>query len=120
MGSVFTRLFRPDPQEVWIRLSKPLLDKYFQTVQLSEEDLVHQAALINFHFQEDPTLPPEAQLDFVAQFKLYLLLSTRVKLADIVENNFEKLGGRREAWNFYRTTCETFLVRPEPFPRSRL
>ena len=120
MGSVFTRLLRPDPQEVWIRLSKPLLDKYFQTVQLSEEDLIHQAALINFHFQEDPTLPPEAQLDFVAQFKLYLLLSTRVKLADIVEKNFEKLGGRREAWNFYRTTCETFLVRPEPFPRSRL
>ena len=120
MGSVLARLFRPDPQEVWIRLSKPVLDKYFQSVQLSDEELIHQAALVNFHFEEDPTLPPESQIDFVAQFKLYLLLSTRVKLADIVEENFEQLGGRKEAWNFYRVTCETFLVRPEPLPHSRL
>ena len=66
MGSVLARLFRPHPLEVWIRLSKPVLDTYFQSVQLSEEDLIHQAALANFHFEGDPTLPPEAQLDFVA------------------------------------------------------
>ena len=120
MGSVLTRLFRPDPQDFWIRLSKPVLDKYFQSVQLSDEELIHQAASVNFHFEEDSTLPPESQLDFVAQFKLYLLLSTRVKLADIVEENFEELGGRKEAWNFYRVTRETFLVRPEPLPHSRL
>ena len=88
MGSVLARLFRPDPQDVWIKLSKPVLDKYFESVQLSDEKLIHQAALVNFHFEEDPTLPPAAQLDFVEQFKLYLLLSARVKLADIVEKNF--------------------------------
>ena len=104
MGSVLARLFRPDPQDFWIRLSKPVLDNYFESVQLSDEELIHQAALVNFHFEEDPTLPPESQLDFVAQFKLYVLVSTRVKLADIVEENFEKLGGRKEAWNFYRAT----------------
>ena len=38
------------------------------SAQLSEE--VHQAALINSHFEEDPTVPPEAQVDFVDQFKL--------------------------------------------------
>ena len=67
--------------------------------------------------------PPAAQLDFVAQFKLYLLLSARVKLADIVEKNFGRLGGRREAWNFYRSTVETFLGRPHSLysiPHSRL
>ena len=88
MGSVLARLFRPDPQDVWIKLSKPVLDKYFESVQLSDEKLIHQAALVNFHFEEDPTLPPAAQLDFVEQFKLYLLLSARVQLADIVEKNF--------------------------------
>ena len=81
MGSVLARLFRPDPQDVWIKLSKPVLDKYFGSVQLSDEKLIHQAALVNFRFEEDPTLPPAAQLDFVAQFKLYLLLSARVELA---------------------------------------
>ena len=123
MGSVLARLFRPDPQEVWIKLSKPVLDKYFESVQLSDEKLIHQAALVNFHFEEDPTLPPAAQSDFVAQFKLYLLLSARVKLADIVEKNFGRLGGRREAWNFYRSTVETFLGRPHSLysiPHSRL
>ena len=101
MGSVLARLFRPDPQDVWIKLSKPVLDKYFESVQLSDEKLIHQAALVNFHFEEDPTLPPAAQLDFVEQFKLYLLLSARVQLADIAEKNFGRLGGRREAWNFH-------------------
>ena len=59
MGSVLARLFRPDPQDVWIKLSKPVLDKYFESVQLSDEKLIHQAALVNFHFEEDPTLPRE-------------------------------------------------------------
>lgn len=117
MGSVLARLFRPDPRDLWIKLSKPVLDKYFKSVQLSDEELIHQAALVNFHFEEDPTLPPEAQLDFVAQFKLYLLLAARVELADIVEKDFR---GTREAWNFYRSTVETFLGRPHPLPRSRL
>ena len=64
---------------------------YFQSVQLSDEELIHQAALVNFHFEEDPTLPPESQLDLIAQFKLYLLFSTRVELVDIVEENFENV-----------------------------
>ena len=53
MGSVLARLFRPDPQDVWIKLSKPVLDKYFESVQLSDEKLIHQAALVNFHLEED-------------------------------------------------------------------
>ena len=92
MGSVLARLFRPDRQDFWIRL------------QLSYEELTHQSALVKCHFGEGPIL-----CHLSLNWTLYLLLSTRVKLADTVEENFGKLQGRREAWNFYRAACETFL-----------
>ena len=110
MGSVLARLFDLTPQDVWIKLSKPVLDKYFGSVQLSDEKLIHQAAWSTFalrkillcHLQLNWTLLPSSSCTYFCQRGWNLL---------------------REAWNFYRSTVETFLGRPHSLhsiPYSRL
>lgn len=118
MGSVLARLFRPDPQEVRIRLSKLVLDRCFHLVQLSAKDVLIRQLVSTSTLRKIQLC--HQKLNFVAKFKLFLLLSRSAKLAAIVEETFESLGGRKEAWNFCRVKCETFLVWPEPFPCSRL
>ena len=102
MGSVLARLFRPDPQDFWIRL------------QLSYEELTHQAALVNCHFGEGPTCPPESHLDFVSTF------------VNKSEACWHCGGELWEAWRkkgsveLLQSHVWDFLVRPEPLPHSGL